>query len=124
MVRQFAGAVAIGFAAATNFMVPGAAFAQGNGNGGSGNAGNGNAGNGNAGGNGKGAGKGRGATAPAAPSSVDPTTGSSNYISVVHSNGMRESLGGGRYEMRDAQGRVIVTRRATLLDYLRLHASP
>ncbi|EHK53446.1 hypothetical protein MAXJ12_30197 [Mesorhizobium alhagi CCNWXJ12-2] len=33
---------------------------------------------------------------------------------------MRETIQKGRYEMRDAQGRTIVNRPATAMDYLRL----
>ena len=33
---------------------------------------------------------------------------------------MQESVRAGRYVMRDAQGRVIVDRRATMADYMRL----
>ena len=39
---------------------------------------------------------------------------------VTHPNGMKESLTNGRYEMRDAQDRVIVNRDATLFDVLRI----
>ena len=41
-------------------------------------------------------------------------------MSVLHSNGMREKISGGRYEMRDAGGRTIVNRPATQSDLARL----
>lgn len=33
---------------------------------------------------------------------------------------MTETISSGRYEMRDAQGRVIINRKATFLDHFRL----
>jgi hypothetical protein len=41
-------------------------------------------------------------------------------MSVLHSNGMREKISGGRYEMKDARGRTIVNRAATQSDLARL----
>ncbi len=42
----------------------------------------------------------------------------------MHDNGMQETVSNGRYVMRDAQDRVIVERRATMGDYLRLLRGP
>ncbi|MCR5857996.1 hypothetical protein [Mesorhizobium sp. J428] len=76
---------------------------KGGGKGGGGN------GKGNAGKSGTGKGKGKArASKPAAP------------LVIRHRNGIRESVRGGRYEMRDAQGRRIVNRPATGADYERL----
>ena len=41
-------------------------------------------------------------------------------IEVHHPNGMSETLRDGRYEMRDARGRVIINRGAANEDLLRL----
>ncbi|MCT7374187.1 hypothetical protein [Chelativorans salis] len=41
-------------------------------------------------------------------------------VEVQYSNGMREEIRGGRYEMTDAQGRVIINRPATESDHTRL----
>jgi hypothetical protein len=45
---------------------------------------------------------------------------SGRSIAIFHSNGMREEIRGGRYEMRDAGGRTIVNRPATPSDLSRL----
>ena len=39
-----------------------------------------------------------------------------------HANGMTEAISNGRYVMRDARGRTIINREATVLDYLRLRS--
>lgn len=80
------------------------AHAKKGGGGGKGGGGN---GKGNAGKSGNGKGKAK-ATKPAAA------------LVIRHRNGIRESVRGGRYEMRDAQGRRIVNRPATGADYERL----
>jgi hypothetical protein len=105
----------------------GAAYAQGR-DGGNGKGGdNGKGGGNDKGGSGKDKGGGKGATGAsnnaASPSSAAPTrTGLSGDLSVVHRNGMREMIRNGRYEMRDAQGRRIVSRPATGADYSRLNS--
>ena len=100
---------------------------NGNGGGNSGNGGgNGGNGNSNGGGNGKGnggssaspnAGPAGAATAPAEDGSVGA---SSRTLRIVHRNGITETIRAGRYEMRDARGRVIVNRPATKRDVTRL----
>jgi len=100
---------------------------NGNGGGNSGNGGgNGGTGNSNGGGNGKGnggssaspnAGPAGAATAPAEDGSVGA---SSRTLRIVHRNGITETIRAGRYEMRDARGRVIVNRPATKRDVTRL----
>jgi len=102
---------------------------NGGGNGGTGNSnggGNGGTGNSNGGGNGKGnggssaspnAGPAGAATAPAEDGSVGA---SSRTLRIVHRNGITETIRAGRYEMRDARGRVIVNRPATKRDVTRL----
>jgi hypothetical protein len=89
---------------------------NGNGNGGPGNSGNaGNSdGKGNAGGNAGGLGKGRG--------DADRASARGSSIELLYPNGMSERLRNGRYEMRDAQGRIIINRRATGSDYVRLRS--
>ena len=91
----------------------------GNGNGGNGNAGNGNGGNGNGGGNGNPAGP--GSKAGAAAAEPDEGGDASSSLSLRHSNGFEEEIDAGRYEMRDNQGRRIVSRAARTADYLRLY---
>ncbi|MER9245439.1 hypothetical protein [Mesorhizobium sp. M0590] len=125
---------------------PQAAWAKdgGNGNGGNGN-GNGNGNSGNSGGNSgnsnsnAGAGKGKAKSqddnlpdpAPAVnPDSkpklfVNASTGdrvevSGPSIGVVHSNGLSERIDSDQYEMRDAEGRIIIRRLATRSDRDRL----
>jgi hypothetical protein len=95
-----------------------AAHAQGKGNGGNGNAG----GNGGNGGGGNGNGKaGQGSAGGNANSGRANSRGPGPTVEadIAHENGMRETIQNGRYEMRDAQGRTIVNRPATALDYLR-----
>ena len=41
-------------------------------------------------------------------------------MQVIHRNGLREELGNGRYNMKDAKGRTIVDRRATGKDSTRM----
>jgi hypothetical protein len=41
-------------------------------------------------------------------------------VGVVHSNGLRERIDRGQYEMRDAKGRTIIRRVATRSDRDRL----
>ena len=58
--------------------------------------------------------------------SVNPATGDrvtirGKAIAVLHRNGMRESVKGGRYLMTDNKGRTIIERTATNADVLRLH---
>ncbi|WP_159585702.1 hypothetical protein [Chelativorans xinjiangense] len=43
-------------------------------------------------------------------------------LEVQYSNGMREEIRDGRYEMTDAHGRIIINRPATQSDHLRLRA--
>ena len=87
----------------------------GNGNGGgSGNSGSGN----NAGGNSS-----RSASSPAASSTevgAKATEDSDGSINVRHANGITESLRSGRYVMKDAKGRTIISRQATANDARRL----
>ena len=93
----------------------------GNGNGGNGNAGNGNGGNGN-GGNGNGGGNGNPAgTGAGAAAETDEGMNAPSGLSLRHSNGFEEEIDAGRYEMRDNQGRRIVSRAARTADYLRLY---
>ena len=89
---------------------------NGNGGGGNGNGGNGNGGNGNGGGNGNPAGTGAGAAAE-----TDEGMNAPSGLSLRHSNGFEEEIDAGRYEMRDNQGRRIVSRAARTADYLRLY---
>lgn len=93
----------------------------GNGDGsgrGGGNAGGGNGDGRNGGSQSRGRDPGRNA-APRGTPSVPAATGT-----VVHENGMSETVRNGRYVMRDAQGRTIVDRPAALLDYLRMRSQP
>jgi len=101
---------------------------NGGGNGANGNGGGNGAGNGgdNGNGNGKnGQGKGKGsASSSSVGSSADAKPASpANHARVVHATGMSESVNGGRYEMHDAKGRLIVRRRATLGDVSRLRSA-
>lgn len=94
---------------------------NGNGGGGNGNGGNGN-GNGGGGGNDNGHASG-GGDGPPAGQNAQPSgnaTSRGTDFTVVYDNGMTETIQAGRYEMRDAQGRTIVNRDATLVDYLRM----
>jgi hypothetical protein len=97
-------------------LVSNAAHAQGNRSGGKGN-GSGNGNGGNSGGKGQGrSGSGGGNT----NSGRARSRGANPDAGIAHDNGMRETIQKGRYEMRDAQGRTIVNRPATAMDYLRL----
>lgn len=49
---------------------------------------------------------------------IAPTEGAA--VEVRYSNGMREEIRDGRYEMTDVQGRIIINRPATETDYARL----
>ncbi len=102
---------------------------NGNGNGG-GNSGNGggNGGNGNSNGGGNGKGNGGSSASPnagpagaaTAPAEDGSAGASSRTLRIVHRNGITETIRAGRYEMRDARGRVIVNRPATKRDVTRL----
>jgi len=94
------------------------AFAKNGNNGNSGDSGNGGGnGNGNKGGNNQTPGnsnsqgaKDKGVTSQSRPAA----------LSVRHSDGISEVVRNGRYIMKDAKGRTIVNRRATLGDEIRL----
>ena len=75
-------------------------------------------GNGNGNGGGKGNCKGGKGNAAKGPPSSRPD------MTVQHRNGIREGISKGRYTMRDSRGRVIVSRPATPLDYLRALGRP
>jgi hypothetical protein len=79
---------------------------------------------GNGNGNGKG-GKSDGASASAhaASRSAAAPASPASRLSVTHRNGMSESVSGGRYEMHDARGRLIVRRQATTGDVSRLRSA-
>jgi hypothetical protein len=115
-------------------IAPSSAHAQGNSGGqggGSGSGGGGNSGNGGSGNSGKGIGHSdSGASGPAGRNAhggpaqrgrVDGR-GRSAGVGVRHRDGISERVVYGRYEMRDAQGRLIVNRPAKLSDYTRLRA--
>lgn len=111
---------------------------NGNGNGGnsgssggsnSGSAGGSNSGNGgnngDSEGNGNSGGDSQGSAAAGGTTHVNPTTGdwvqiNRHRITVVHTNGMKEEIENGRFEMTDAQGRTIIERKATHSDLTRL----
>jgi hypothetical protein len=116
---------------------------KGGGNGNGGGKGNGGgAGGGNGGGKGTGGGKGVGvgkstggksksssqastAASGTAGQHYNPKTGDTiqingSTIEVLHSNGMREKVSGGSYEMKDSRGRTIIERPATEADESRL----
>lgn len=59
---------------------------------------------------------------PAPPPANPPEPGAAASLAVVYANGMREAIGGGRYEMTDAYGRIIINRLATPSDLARLRA--
>lgn len=109
---------------ATSFAKNGNGGGNGNGNGGGNGNGNsgGNNGNGGSRGNGGSTGGGNAGAASDAPAASKPDDGAADAqaLSVRHRNGFREQLTGGRYVMRDAQGRVVVDRRATRADRDRL----
>jgi hypothetical protein len=98
---------------------PAFALAQGNGGGGQGK---GKGGHGQGDGKGKGGENGNGQDGASAASSKGVSMSNPNG-GVVHRNGMRETILNGRYEMHDAQGRRIISREATLADYLRMRLS-
>ena len=146
IIARLLGAAALGIAATNPLILAGTANAQGNGGGnGNGNGGGGGSGNGNGGGNGGGNGNGNGGgnnggngnngngkggngkggvSASPTGSGLNATPASpTSYARVVHANGMSERVSGGRYEMRDAQGRLIVRRRATIGDVSRLRSA-
>jgi hypothetical protein len=113
---------------------PGQPLAAGKGGGNGNSSGNGK-GNGNSGGNGNGGGHGNGnsqgkgnnqanpepANRVAAPDTLGTTTPASANMRIRHKNGFEETLGGGRYEMKDNRGRTIVNRPATRKDVARLN---
>ncbi|MCD7109463.1 hypothetical protein LRX75_10440 [Rhizobium sp. DKSPLA3] len=115
---------------ASAFAKNGSGGGNGNGNGNGGGNGNGNGGGNNGNGNGNGGSRGNGGStgggnagaASDAPAASKPDEGAADAqaLSVRHRNGFREQLTGGRYVMRDAQGRVVVDRRATRADRDRL----
>jgi hypothetical protein len=124
--RQFLGALTLAGITAYPYaiqlsphtpLVSNAAHAQGNGSGGGKGNGSGNGNGGNAGGKGQGgAGSGGNTNSGRARArGANPPDGG-----IEHDNGMRETIQKGRYEMRDAQGRTIINRPATAMDYLRL----
>ena len=128
--RQILGAVTLGGAVAcpyalrlspSAFLVPNAAHAQGKGSGGGQGKGGGSGGKGKGGGAG---GNGNGGTGSGnSNSNSDRGRSRGNAppdAGIEHDNGMQETIQKGRYEMRDAQGRTIVNRPATAMDYLRL----
>lgn len=58
---------------------------------------------------------------------VNPETGDrveveGDHIEVLHTDGTKEEIDGGVYEMKDARGRTIIERRATQADVDRLMA--
>lgn len=111
LIMKAVAALAIGIAGP---LALGQAEAKaGNGGGGGGKGGGGKGGG--AGGKGGGAAKGKGK--PAKASTVSP--GLPN-VTVLHRNGMRETVRNDRYEMRDARNRPIVNRRATVRDIQRI----
>jgi len=100
-----------------------------NGHGGGNGGGNGHGGvNGNGRDNGHGKGKGganRSESAASRTRTVNPATGDRftsgrGGIEVVHRNGMREEIKGGRYLMKDNKGRTIIERAATKADLRRI----
>ncbi|KQS75242.1 hypothetical protein ASG25_21065 [Rhizobium sp. Leaf384] len=109
---------------------------NGGGNNGGGNSGSSGGGNSNGssngssnGGRGKSgsAGSSNGDTGASAPASSlpafsrpDADGADGQALSIRHRNGFREQLTGDRYVMRDAQGRIVVDRRATRADRERL----
>ena len=95
----------------------------GGGNSGGNAGGNGNAsGNANPGGNNSQNGKAKGKSKTAVPSVESATNVSlaTSKLRIRHKNGFEEILSGGRYHMKDNQGRTIVDRPATKTDLARL----
>lgn len=127
-----------GFSAAIHEQVAEAGNGNGGGNGGGGGSGgngggSGNGGsNGNSGGNGNGNSGGKGnsnsqssGTGNAAKSQAgldDAANGGRGTLTVRHKDGISESVQRGRYVMKDAKGRTIVNRDATVSDEERLRA--
>ncbi|MFH1795430.1 MAG: hypothetical protein ABIK36_17580 [Pseudomonadota bacterium] len=72
------------------------------------------------GGGGKGGGNGNGNSGKGNAGKSKAKAAKSPQAILRHRNGMKESVRGGRYEMRDAKGRRIVNRPATGADYRRL----
>ncbi|MBB3236226.1 hypothetical protein FHS20_003104 [Phyllobacterium endophyticum] len=100
---------------------------NGNAGGNNGNAGgnNGNAGNknGNAGGKGNtGSARGNAGVASPGPSAVPGRVAIDSPVEVRHRNGMSERIKDGRYLMKDAKGRTIIERTATVSDQTRLNS--
>lgn len=108
---------------------PGQPLAAGKGGGNGNGSGNGNGnsgGKGNSGGNGNGNSQGKGnSPEPASPAAAPDTLGTATparaNMRFRHKNGFEETLGGGRYEMKDNRGRTIVNRPATSKDVARLN---
>jgi hypothetical protein len=93
-----------------------------NGNAG-GNSGNGGGSNGNAGGKGNAGGtRGNAAVASPGPSAVPGRVAIDSPVEVRHRNGMSERIKDGRYLMKDAKGRTIIERTATVSDQTRLNS--
>jgi hypothetical protein len=127
-----------GFSTAIHEQVAEAGNGNGGGNGGGGGSGgngggSGNGGsNGNSGGNGNGNSGGKGnsnsqssGTGNAAKSQAgldDAANGGRGTLTVRHKDGISESVQRGRYVMKDAKGRTIVNRDATVSDEERLRA--
>lgn len=126
---------------ASSGLAANAAHARGNGGGGGGNGGGGGGGNGGSGGSGNGgggggggkgggpgggkgnaAGRGRGRGIGSEAARGQQRAGAAANVSIVHANGMRETIQDGRYEMRDAQGRTVINRPATIVDQVRLRS--
>jgi hypothetical protein len=111
LIMQAVAVLAIGIAGPLSLGQAEAKAGNGRGGGGKGGGGKG----GGAGGKGGGAAKGKGK--PAKASTV--SHGLPN-VTVLHRNGMRETVRNDRYEMRDARNRPIVNRRATVRDIQRI----
>lgn len=105
----------------------------GKGNNGGGNGDNGKGGDGNNGGGGNSAGSkgdggkhgtGAGADAGGSSKSIGQVDAGSRGtgMRVQHSNGMSETVQGGRYTMKDARGRTIISRNAQPADQARLRS--
>lgn len=98
------------------------------GSGGKGNSGNSGNGNGNSGNNGQGNGPPGGNTAGGTgqtttnPANADDVGIQAATIQVVHPDGISETVKGGRFRMKDAQGRTIIDRPAKASDIKRLKA--
>jgi hypothetical protein len=95
---------------------------QGAGDGGGNGNGSGNGNSGNAAGAGNGGGNGNGNGNNGNGIGLGNGRGNSEGAQRTYSNGVSERIRDGRLEMRDAAGRTIVRRDATILDYLRLRS--